>query len=196
MGALEGFRTALGMIRAPQAARLLHRARHRGGVTFLIAVITLIEGMNSYVENDFKGTIYGVNTVHVKHRNPSVNMNKLGRDWRQWQRRPRLSFDDADWLERQMETPGLVSMSASNSGTATGPRGREVENVLVTGATASYFQVREMSIESGRPFTRQEADRGTPVVVIGRDVADALFEAQDPVGRETASATSPTRSSA
>lgn len=183
MGALEGLRIALTVIRTNKLRAFFTVLGTVVGVTFLIAVITLIEGMNSYVEDEFKATVFGVNTVEVR-RSPSVNVNVSEEQWREWMRRPRLSFDDADWLEARMETPGVVSLSASNTGTATGPRGREVENVWVTGATASYFQVREMAIGAGRPFTRQEADRGTPVVVIGRDVADALFENRDPVGQE------------
>jgi putative ABC transport system permease protein len=83
-----------------------------------------------------------------------------------------------------METPGVLALSAMNTGKALGPRGREVENVWITGATSSYFQVREMALEQGRPFSRNEADRGLPVVVIGQDVAAALFEGRNPIGQE------------
>jgi len=153
------------------------------GVTFLIAVITLIEGMNQYVEKEFKGAIYGVNTVTLRRR-PSITTDGDEAKWREWQRRPRLTFEDAEWLERRMETPGVLALSAMNTGKALGPRGREVENVWITGATSSYFQVREMAIEQGRPFSRNEADRGLPVVVIGQDVAAALFEGRNPIGQE------------
>ncbi|HEU0051751.1 MAG TPA: ABC transporter permease, partial [Longimicrobium sp.] len=153
------------------------------GVTFLIAVITLIEGMDRYVEKEFKGAIYGVNTITLR-RFPSVNTDADAARWREWQRRPRISFDDAEWLVDRMETPGTLALSATNITKAAGPRGREIENVWVTGASASWFQVREMVMERGRPFTAQEADRGIPVVVIGRDVADALFDGRDPIGQE------------
>lgn len=153
------------------------------GVTFLIAVITLIEGMNQYVEKEFKGAIYGVNTVTLRRR-PSIVTDGDEAQWRDWRRRPRLSFDDAVWLEERMETPGVLALSAMNTGKALGPRGREAENVWITGATASYFQVREMALEQGRAFSRNEADLGLPVVVIGQDVATALFEGRNPVGQE------------
>ncbi|HEX2203387.1 MAG TPA: ABC transporter permease, partial [Longimicrobium sp.] len=153
------------------------------GVTFLIAVITLIEGMDSYVEKEFKGAIYGVNTVTLRRR-PSVVTDGNEAQWREWARRPRISFQDAEYLEGRMETPGTVAISATEITKAEGPRGREVENVMVTGASASYFQVREMVLDEGRPFTRQEADRGLPVAVIGQDVATTLFEGRSPLGQE------------
>ncbi|HEX8691664.1 MAG TPA: ABC transporter permease [Longimicrobium sp.] len=152
------------------------------GVTFLIAVITLIEGMNQYVEKEFKGLVYGVNSVTLR-RWPQID-DADAQTWREWRRRPRIRFEDADWLAERMETPGTVALSASNMTRVLGPRGREAQNVWVTGASASWFQVREMALESGRPFNRQEDEMGLPVVVIGKDVAAALFEDRDPLGQE------------
>ena len=38
-------------------------------------------------------------------------------------------------------------------------------------------------MERGRPFSRQEAEQGAPVVVLGKQTADVLFEAIDPIGK-------------
>src|SRR5204863_7533834 len=38
--------------------------------------------------------------------------------------------------------------------------------------------------EQGRPFTGQEVQAGVPVLVLGHELADKLFEGQDPIGRE------------
>ena len=179
----DGFWMAFDAIRAHKLRGFFTVLGTVVGVTFLIAVITLIEGMDRYVEKEFKGAIFGVNTVTLRRR-PSVVTDGDEAQWREWSRRPRISFDDAAWLETRMETPGTLALSATNITKVLGPRGREAENVWVTGASASYFQVREMVLEQGRPFTPQEADRGAPVVVIGRDVADALFEDRDPIGQE------------
>ena len=183
MRALEALRMALEAIRAHKLRGFFTVLGTVFGVTFLIAVITLIEGMNQYVEKEFKGAIYGVNTVTLRRR-PSIVTDGDEGQWRAWNRRPRLTFDDAAWLEGKMQTPGVLALSADNSGKALGPRGREAENVRITGATASYFQVREMGLAQGRSFSRNEADRGLPVVVIGEDVAETLFEGRNPVGRE------------
>jgi putative ABC transport system permease protein len=99
-------------------------------------------------------------------------------------RRPRITIDEAEWLEERMETPGLVSLSAQRDGTLQGPDGKELENVGITGANSEYFEAREMKLAAGRTFSRQEADTGVPVVVIGSAIADALFENRNPIGRE------------
>lgn len=98
-------------------------------------------------------------------------------------RRPRLTFEDAEWLRERMETPGVLAISSMNNGQVQGPGGRTLENVTVNGASAAYFQMRELELDEGRPFAEHEAARGVPVVVVGREVADKLFDGRNAVGR-------------
>ncbi|MGH7458008.1 MAG: ABC transporter permease [Longimicrobiaceae bacterium] len=174
--------SALRMIRAHKMRAFFMVLGTVIGVTFLIAVITLIQGMDRYVREDFGGRIYGLNTVQLR-RTPSVWMNVTDAQRREWRRRPRMKFEDAAWLEERLETPGTLAISSSRTSRVSGPRGRQVENVFVTGASASYFEIRELELEAGRPFSGREAEFGTPVVVLGRDVAEELFEGRGAVGR-------------
>lgn len=182
MGVREAVRVALAMIRAHKLRAFFTVLGTVVGVTFLIAVITLIEGMNAYMKEDFAGKIVGFNTVSVT-RTPSIGINVDEEQWRAFQRRPRLTFEDAEWLQKAMEAPGIVSIASRNNGQVQGPRGPAVDNVTVTGASASYFRVRDMTVDDGRVFSEQEAARGVPVVVIGREVADKLFEDRNPLGQ-------------
>lgn len=178
----EAFRIAFLMIRGNKLRAFFTVLGTVFGVTFLIAVITLIEGANAYVEKEVKGAIFGVNSVLIR-RFP-IDGADSPEQWREFQRRPRLTFDDAEWLAARMETPGTIALSADRNAKVKGPGGREIENVSVTGASASYFQIREMNLDAGRVFTDNEGERGVPVVVIGRDVADRLFEGRNPLGAE------------
>lgn len=152
------------------------------GVTFLIAVITLGTGMDAYMKEDFAGKVYGFNSVMLRRR-PSVEMGDDAEMRRVWRRRPRLTFEDAQWLSERMETPGILSINSENGGKVEGPGGRVLERVRVAGASATYFTARDMAVERGRVFTEQEAERGVPVTVIGRDVAEKLFEGRNPLGK-------------
>lgn len=180
----EAFRIAFLMIRANKLRAFFTVLGTVFGVTFLIAVITLIEGANGYVEKELKGTFFGVNSVLVR-RFPIEGANSA-EQWREFQRRPRLTFDDAEWLEDRMETPGTISLSAETFRSVKGPQGRQLENVRVVGGSASYFDIREMQLDLGRPFSENEADRGVPVVVLGHDVVDKLFEGRSPIGKTVA----------
>jgi putative ABC transport system permease protein len=151
------------------------------GVTFLIAVITLIQGMNRYMTEEFAGQVYGFNTVMLR-RSPSVSMEEGPGYWRAINRRPRLTFQDAEWLESRMETPGLIAISSERGGEVVG-NGKTLEQVRLVGASPTYFRTRDMNVELGRVFSENEGDRGVPVTIIGKDVADKLFESTNPIGK-------------
>ena len=59
------------------------------GVTFLIAVVSIVEGMNSYMTDRFAGTLLGVNTFHLR-RFPNFQTGEVTNEtWRSWVRRTR-----------------------------------------------------------------------------------------------------------
>ncbi|MEZ5283594.1 MAG: ABC transporter permease [Vicinamibacterales bacterium] len=58
-----------------------------------------------------------------------------------------------------------------------------MEAVAVTGTTWQLADIRDLAIERGRFFRADEDGRGAAVTVIGADVVDALFPAQDPLGQ-------------
>lgn len=182
MHPLESVRSAFEMIAAHKLRSFFTVLGTVVGVTFLIAVITLIQGMNTYVTDELLSRIYGVNSVMV-HRAPSFQVESSTGEFRSVRRRPPLTFDDAEWLDLQMETPGILAVSAEQSGTVSGPDGKSVEGVQILGTSASYFQIRSMTVQSGRAFQAQEAERGLPVVVIGTEVAERLFEGTSPLGK-------------
>jgi putative ABC transport system permease protein len=178
----DALRTALEMIWAHKLRAFFTILGTVVGVTFLIAVITLIQGMDRYMKDEFAGQIYGVNTVMLR-QTPSVRTSESAETRRAFRQRARLTFEDAAWLAERIETPGILSVSSSIGGRVDGPNGRSLEGVRVTGASAEFFRVRSMNVEYGRVFQAQEAERGLPLAVIGRDVADRLFESVNPLGQ-------------
>ena len=182
MGIREAVRIALANIRANKLRAFFTVLGTVVGVTFLIAVITLIKGMDAYMEEEFAGRIFGHNTVLVR-RIPELEGPSTEETWREWERRPRFTQDEARWLEENLRTPGILSYSFDQEARVSDGKGRELRGVNVVGASASFFRVREMELTAGRPFSRQEVDRGVPVIVLGVEVADALFEGRNPIGQ-------------
>ncbi|HEX7241164.1 MAG TPA: ABC transporter permease, partial [Longimicrobiaceae bacterium] len=177
----EGVRGAFDTIRAYPLRAFFTIFGTLTGVAFLVAVITILQGMSSYVETRVIGRFYGHNTVTVR-RAPPRDLAASATERRARSRYHRLTLDDARWLEERMRTPGAVSAAWSAS-TAAASGGRKLSGVTVSGATPGHFYVNGIGIAEGRPFTDHEAERGLPVVVIGRDVADRLFPGASAPGR-------------
>src|SRR2546421_7008620 len=153
------------------------------GVMFLIAVVSVVQGMNRYMTDKFAGTILGVNTFRLRQF-PDVQIgNVTDSMWRSWARRPRVTYEDAQAVSRGVTVPVLAAWESNTRGTLTAGR-RQAKDVQVTAATELYFDIRSLVIEQGRAFTAQEVQAGIPVLVLGHDLAEKLFEGQDPIGSE------------
>ena len=153
------------------------------GVMFLIAVVSVVEGMNRYMTDKFAGTLLGVNTFRVRQF-PDVQLgNVTDSMWRTWMRRPRITYEDAQAVMQGISTPVVAAWESSTRAALTAGR-RQAKDVQVTAATELYFDIRALVIEEGRAFTGQEVEAGVPVLVLGHDLAEKLFEGQDPIGRE------------
>ncbi len=182
MNLREGILLALGQIRSQKLKSFFAVIGVIIGVMFLITVVSVVEGMNRYMKEDFAKVVYGLNTVAVK-RTPSVNINDTPATWRAYNRRPRLTFADARALHDEIETPVLVAVESDNGGSIVGPDGTQLDNVWVTGASADYFRIRDYEVVKGRLYTAPEDRAGASVVVLGYDAADKLFGTLDPIGR-------------
>jgi len=152
------------------------------GVMFLIAVVSIVEGMDRYVREDLSSEFLGINTVSVDVVG-SVVGNLSDEERRALRRRPQLTTDDAQILRDRLVGSDAVTVQVDNSGTVANAEGVELENAELIAGDAPIFDVRGWSVELGRPFSAQEAARGTPSVVVGVDVAEALFPGESPLGK-------------
>jgi putative ABC transport system permease protein len=179
---LEAIRLALRMIWAQKLKSGFSVIGVFIGVMFLIAVVTVVEGMNTYMKDRF-ATLLGANTFQLR-RYPDFNVGDVSREqWRAWLRHPRITTDDARAVTAALKTPVITAWESDQSATVE-YRGKAANDIRIIGATEDYFEIRSWKIEQGRAFSPQETTAGRPVLVIGKDLADRLFEDLDPVGRE------------
>src|SRR2546428_5492213 len=83
------------------------------GVMFLIAVVSVVQGMNRYMTEKFAGTILGVNTFRLR-RFPDVQIgNVTDSMWKSWLRRPRITYDDVQAVVRGGTTPVLTARESN-----------------------------------------------------------------------------------
>ncbi len=180
----EAFRLALQMIWAQKMKSVFSVIGVFIGVMFLIAVVTVVEGMNRYMTEQVAGNFLGANTFQLR-RYEDFNVGNISPEtWREWRRRPRISYEDARAAAAAITVPALSAWESQSSAEVSYED--RSARIRVIGATYQYFDVRDWKIELGRPFTAHEAQAGQPVAVLGSKVAEGLFEGADPLGREVA----------
>ena len=178
----EAIRLALQQIRVQKLKSFFTLMGVTIGVMFLIAVVSVVNGMGRYVEQDFAGKFLGVNTFTLR-KIPDVNSDYSSAEWQVLQRRPNTTWEDAVAVRDAL--PRGAGWAVQNSRFVS-PETRYVHGgpqVIAWAVTPGFFSVKNLVVERGRAFGEQEEALGAPVAVIGRDVAKDYFPGLDPLGR-------------
>jgi putative ABC transport system permease protein len=182
MPLLEAIRLALAQIRVQKLKSFFTLLGVMIGVMFLIAVVSIVEGMARYMEDDFAGRLLGANTFTLR-RFPWFGNNTTREQWIAWQRRPRFYHSDVQFVASVLPSGMRWALESQENVMASTQyaRPRQVEAHAVEG---DYFTIKKYDLSSGRTITQQEYEAGATVVVIGDEVAKYFFPDLNPVGRE------------
>ena len=180
MHLLDAVRLAFHALRVQKLKSFFTLAGVTIGVMFLIAVVSIVEGMGSYMENDFVAKLIGVNTFQLR-RFPMIS-DASESEWREWVRRPRITFDDAREVAAALPAGALWSVESIDNIPIESrfSRPRELEAIAVDG---DYFRIRNMQVSLGRLISPQELALGSRVTVIGDEIATRFFPRLHPIGR-------------
>ena len=154
-------------------------------VAFLVAVVAIISGMNAYVKENLSSALIGANTFQVRRTPIRIGLFD-DEEWRQLQRRPRLTESDADAVAAAVPEAVAVSMQTGWPVPIADIvwKARTQADVAIFGITAPYQVVQDYVFASGRPITDIDVREHHAVAVVGADIAEKLFETVDPVGQD------------
>jgi putative ABC transport system permease protein len=178
VNAYEAFASALHSLRAHKLRAFLTLLGIIVAVTSIIAVVTVIQGLNAKVTELVTGRGADVFILDRLGTNEMFDAEAMI----EAQRRPELTDDDADALAR--EGRNLLYVAAESSERHDVWAGsRKVEDMSVRGVGPEYPYLSTFDIERGRHLTPLEIERGRGVAVIGIEVAEELFPTADPLGQ-------------
>jgi putative ABC transport system permease protein len=149
-------------------------------VTSIIAVVSLVQGMNEYVTNAIVSDV-GADTFTVQ-RYPVVRTQA---DEDRIRNNPRITLQEASAIKRFSDNIGAIAAEA-NSSAQMSYRNETVDGAQVTGVSPDYINFSTYDVERGRLISPVEVASARPVTVIGWDVADKLFGGLDPIDKTIA----------
>ena len=148
------------------------------GVVTVITMMALIEGLRIKVNSDLSQL--GANTFEV---------NKwplgIGRfDWQKYARRKNITMEDVEAIRESCPSVAQVSASLPNWGQKLASAYEQTQpSVEVKGATPEAIETSSLNMATGRFISGADQQWARPVVVLGLDVADALFpQNREPIG--------------
>ena len=173
----ESIRLALSSIWANKLRSLLTLLGNIVAVSSIITVVSLIQGMNATISDAVVSDL-GADAFTIDRMGMITNEDEADRA----RNNPRITLEEAEAIERF--SPYIQSVMAQANGSAPIAYGTaEIEMVSIRGVSGDYMDFSTFDAERGRMISPIEIERSRPVVILGWDVANRLFNDLDPIDK-------------
>jgi putative ABC transport system permease protein len=173
---METFRLALDALRAHKLRSFLTLLGVILAVATLVAVMSVVAGLNFYVADRVANL--GAN-VYLVDRFGIITSQDA---WIKAQKRPLVTLEEYQRLRENMKS--AANVAATDDHTMDVRSGNILlENTDLTGVTPNYAEIRNMNLAAGRFLTEGDDMHHAPVCFIGTDVVKKFFPTVDPIGK-------------
>ncbi len=161
------------------------------GIVIGITAVTVLMSIGASVQSSISAQIQsqGTNLLFVRP-GPSISNpfpsrnNTQSASWSYSALPPEnLTISDAEALIDPALAPSIKAVAPEIRSGATLVAGRASQSASVLGITPDYAIVRDARVAHGQFITQAHIRNRAEVAVLSADVADALFYAQDPIGK-------------
>ena len=157
------------------------------GIFSIVAIFTAIDALQENVRKGFESV--GSDIIQISQW-PMMGEDENGgtdptMEFKRWEymKRPATSYDDFKFLKANSRLGEDFCLFISTNYAVRYGR-KSVKNAGIGCVTHSFNRIIRFEIANGRYFTPDEDVNGTAVAVIGDEIAHALFENEDPVGKK------------
>jgi putative ABC transport system permease protein len=171
----EGSRIALGSLRANPLRSLLTVAAVGIGVATLLAIVSIIQGLNASFARQLAS--FGTSTLNVS-RTPQIS---IGPNWWLYRNRKQLTVPQMQAISNQSHYAAFVVPELNEESKDVSSRQQVASGVDVVGTLADFQRIGGYEMTLGRFITDADSDNERFVVVLGSQVAEALFPDRSPL---------------
>ncbi len=147
------------------------------GVMTVIAVASIIAGMNRYVSD--KISTMGSTTFIIDR----MGIIMSDEEWWEAMKRKRLILDDMEAIRENCPACEVVGARMYTLRKVK-YKNQYLSDIGIAGATANLHQISNIDVEYGRHITELEELHRRQVVFVGWEIVDKLFPNVDPIGKE------------
>jgi putative ABC transport system permease protein len=176
----EGILMALAALRANKMRSFLTILGVLIGVTAVIGMVSIIQGLNNSMAQQIESL--GSDVIYITKEKIGIQMGRTSEEERN--RKP-ITFEDAMAVREYCPSVSEVSPQNWGPGSKIIKYGKEeVTYFDLLGVLPEYEVVNNNFIAEGRFFTDADINYRSEVLILGPDLAEKLFPFQDPVGKE------------
>ena len=144
----------------------------------LIAVVTLINGANSYVATKINNQGADVFTIS---KDPSFTTSY--KEYVKDQKRKKVTMDQYLTLKQECSDCRSVGAFQSTAGSVK-YKSQVSTGTAINGDSPEMPEMQNLNIIEGRGFTQADDEHGAHVAIVGYDIYENLLKFEDPMGKE------------
>ena len=147
------------------------------GITSIISVISIIQGLDQYWKQ--KVSNFGPNTFVITQFPITTNLDKF---FEMIRRNPDVHADAADAIRRACPACELVGVEVHKQVDVRYGR-QSLEDIDMSGVTPNILDIEGFGVDAGRPLQDWDEEHSRFAAFIGADVAEKVFLGVDPLGK-------------
>ncbi len=174
----ESFNFAINALRNNKLRTFLSLLGVTIGIFSIIGVLAAVDSL----KQEIKGSISSLDnsTIYL------MRFSFAPTDIPQWKREqfPDVTYEEYQYIKRTMPDLKAASFSLNVGPETIKYQDETVSNVQIAPVTNDYYDIEELQVVKGRFYNEQESVSGSPVMVIGDEIANSLFGSADPIGKK------------
>ncbi len=179
MNIIEVFKQAFGSLKANKLRSSLTLLAIAVGVFAIISANTAVLVLDTYFKDTLR--LMGGDVITVQ-KFPAIQMGPT--DWEKYRNRQDITIAQMERLENMTNSVRGIGPNRNYRTTRVSYNEQETEpNIGIRGGNEHYLENNAYNIEEGRNFLPEDIDYARAVAIIGADVAEALFEIEQPLGK-------------
>ena len=176
----ESFLFAINALRTNKLRTILTLSGVTIGIFSIISVFTLIDFLEKQVRESIESL--GNNVVYIQKWPWTPPEGESEYPWWRYMNRQVPSLDDYQQIKRRSQIAEATSYVMSSQKLLQ-HEDNSYDNVAVMGVSNGFDAIWTFEIADGRYFSPYEANSGMAVAIIGADIANELFQGNDPIGK-------------
>ncbi len=174
----ESFGFAINALRTNKLRTFLSLLGVTIGIFSIIAVLAAVDSMDKKIKEDLSDM--DLNTVYL------IRFSFGPSDVPRWKREqfPDVTYEEYEYLRRNVHGIDKMSFNLFTRNENIKYEDKTVSSIRVKPSTDEFIDIEPIKIEKGRFFNEAESNSGTPVIVIGNEVAEGLFGNAEPIGKK------------
>lgn len=173
----ESFSFALNALKNNKLRTFLSLLGVTVGIFSIIAVLAAVDSLDRNIKDSLSGL--DKNTMYLtKYSFGPTEVPRWKRD-----NFPQVEYDDYEFVRRNMSDIEESAYVIFGGGETIRYQAETLTNVNITPISHGIYVIDDLKIEKGRFYSELESDTGAPVIVIGSELAETLFDESNPIGK-------------